>query len=307
MSIPAYTECGQLTGNLDALNKLVDKIIQREEAFGVFDKHPVLIPIILFVILTAIYIPVYVTLVKKDWDKKSKKEQSMAIAEGFAIYFAIVLPICLISYAFKLYGLGQSAYKWSYPDAVYPSGWFWGIATLLTLGLVFGSMFAIMSIKGEQISAVLTPIISILVVIIAIIVGLFARVAVDCKLAADANYKKMFRCAEEFVEKHHASRLAAAETSEREALLAQHAAIQKQQQSREEQELLSGSRSLAEKSRAFRTSRGQDYYSKTRGGKSTTSSSQKGSTKKGTGSSTAVERTLGSLIGHAAKAASRGS
>jgi len=176
-------------------NKFLNIFARRSSKFGM---SPGTIAIIVWVILTVIYIVSFVYYEKSQFESKDMDEgaKKKSVAEGIIGYFALILPISLAVYAFGVYRYGKEEYQLSYPSAGWPGGIFWGVSTLVVLlGIVVG-IILVQNWEGFSLSAFWIAMLVFMTLIVSLAVGALSHVLVECKLTSSPEYKRKFACAE---------------------------------------------------------------------------------------------------------------
>jgi hypothetical protein len=203
-----------------------DKLNQYIKIFhdgpSMFRVSPGWVAILVWIFCTACYGAGFYYLNRETWTNEDKtideKLFSKTVAEGLVGYFVVVLPLCLIVYAWRMFAWANMGYENYYPKTVWHGGVFWGSATLVVMiGIVIGLIF-IRNWENASLSAFWIFALVTMVILISVTVGTLAHVLIQCKFTATPKYIAEYECAEKQVLQHVQDVKAAAIQQEKTAL-----------------------------------------------------------------------------------------
>ena len=197
MSQSRVSICKPLSG--DELQKFVNIFNVRKSKFGI---SPAMSTLLIWVLLTTVYIITFVYIEKAQESNEDDSTQKRSIAEGILLYFSIVLPICLVFYAWRVYSFGQLEYHIYYPEATWPGGGFWGSATMIVLfGIIIG-VILLQYWNGTSLSAFWITALIMMSIFLSVAIGALSHVLIQCKLTPPPGYVDKFKCAEQQILQH---------------------------------------------------------------------------------------------------------
>ena len=193
--------CSPISGN--QLNEFITRFHEGPLKFRV---SPGWVAFVIWIILTACYGAGFYFFTKNTWTNDDNtiddKQLAKTVAEGLVGYFVIVLPLCLLVYAWRMFAWANMGYELYYPNAKWHGGIFWGSATLIVMiGVVVG-LILIRNWEKASLSVFWIFALVVMVIAVSVSVGVLAHVLIQCKLTADPKYVSQYNCAQDQVLKH---------------------------------------------------------------------------------------------------------